>query len=230
MHDLVKSRANLIFFFFHFQIEFIKKYVPENVKIHLLGHSIGAFMCKQILRDPEMKKRIKHCYLLFPTLEYPIYSWKGFLLTYFFAPFYKFVYYIYIYIFVFLPHFVQSFLLLIFFLCSGMPRERLFQPVLEYIQCESALKGSFVVAMDAMKNIQELDVETIRENKDILTFYYGSTDGWVPKKYFHNLKRQVPDVDAELCSRNIDHGFVINQSELMAEIVAGWVMKRSSVL
>lgn len=187
-------------------------------------------MCKEILRDPEMKKRIKHVYLLFPTLEFPINSWKGFLLTYFFAPLYKIVYYIYIYVFAYLPSCVQSFLLLIFFLCAGMPRERIFQPVLEYIQCESALKGSFVVAMDAMRNIQDLDVETITDNQDILTFYYGSTDGWVPKRYFYNLTKQVPGIDAELCSKNIDHGFVISQSEMMAEIVAGWLMKRSSVL
>lgn len=52
------------------QAEFIKTYIPEDAQLYLIGHSIGAWCVLNLLRDDEINKRVKKCYLLFPTIEY----------------------------------------------------------------------------------------------------------------------------------------------------------------
>ena len=66
----------------------------------------------------------------------------------------------------------------------------------------------------------DLDYDLINELKDDLWFYYGAKDHWVPLEYHENLVKNVPDVDAEICSQNIAHAFVLSPSHKMAEIVA----------
>lgn len=51
-------------------MEFIKKYVPEDAQLHLIGHSIGAWMVLNLLKNNDINKRVRKCYLLFPTVEY----------------------------------------------------------------------------------------------------------------------------------------------------------------
>ena len=50
---------------------FIDKYVPEDVTLHLIGHSIGAKICTELLArfSASSVKRQASAYLLFPTLE-----------------------------------------------------------------------------------------------------------------------------------------------------------------
>jgi len=52
------------------QAEFIKKYVPEDAHLYLIGHSIGAWFVLNLLKDNDIDKRVQKCYLLFPTIEY----------------------------------------------------------------------------------------------------------------------------------------------------------------
>ena len=64
----------------------------------------------------------------------------------------------------------------------------------------------------------------INELKGKLWFYYGVDDQWVPLKYHENLVKNVPNVDAEVCTENIAHAFVLASSHKMAEIVANKLM------
>ncbi len=53
------------------KMHFINQYVPKNVKLHLIGHSIGSKICIELLtRFTESgDHRQAYAYLLFPTLE-----------------------------------------------------------------------------------------------------------------------------------------------------------------
>lgn len=55
---------------------FINQYVPKDVKLYLIGHSIGAKICTELLARfsassaaTETQRRQASAYLLFPTLE-----------------------------------------------------------------------------------------------------------------------------------------------------------------
>ncbi|KAF7286822.1 hypothetical protein GWI33_003879 [Rhynchophorus ferrugineus] len=52
------------------KLEFFNKYVPENAQVYLIGHSIGAYMCLEILENISIKNKVENAYLLFPTIEY----------------------------------------------------------------------------------------------------------------------------------------------------------------
>lgn len=52
------------------QKDFIKKYVPENAKLHLVGHSIGSWMILNMLKDDVIAKKVTKSYLMFPTIEH----------------------------------------------------------------------------------------------------------------------------------------------------------------
>lgn len=63
------------------QVEFIKKYVPEDAHLHLIGHSIGAWLVLNLLKNNDIDRRIERCYLLFPTIEYMVETRNGIFFT-----------------------------------------------------------------------------------------------------------------------------------------------------
>lgn len=81
------------------------------------------------------------------------------------------------------------------------------------------------LAKQEMDTVVNLDLEIVKENKNLITLYYGTTDGWVPVKYYEELKKQIPDVDAILDTHGIAHAFVLKSSEEMAQIVGDLVRK-----
>jgi len=50
------------------KIEFIDKFIPEGVNLHLIGHSIGAKICVELVKRYKERNNAA-AYLLFPTLE-----------------------------------------------------------------------------------------------------------------------------------------------------------------
>lgn len=53
------------------KMHFINQYVPKDVKLHLIGHSIGSKICLELLKRfrESDDHRQAYAYLLFPTLE-----------------------------------------------------------------------------------------------------------------------------------------------------------------
>jgi hypothetical protein len=69
----------------------------------------------------------------------------------------------------------------------------------------------------------ERDDDCVRRFNGKLRFYFGSSDHWCPVEYYHDTKQKVPDVRAQLCSRNIPHAFVLGYSVETAEEVVNWL-------
>lgn len=40
---------------------------------------------------------------------------------------------------------------------------------------------------------------------------------------YENMRRLLPEVDARLCDHRMDHGFVLDHSELMADVLRDWI-------
>lgn len=83
------------------------------------------------------------------------------------------------------------------------------------------------MANQEMDLIRDVDYDNIARNKHRIKFYYGATDGWTPLAYYKQLKERIPDVDASIDNRQINHAFVLRSSVEMGNIVAEWIsMKR----
>ncbi|XP_061401661.1 lipid droplet-associated hydrolase-like [Musca vetustissima] len=209
------------------KIEFIEKYVPENVKIHLMGHSIGAWMVLQLLRNESIRKRIKKCYLLFPTIERMIESPNGWTFTKIGLPLYS-VFGFLIALLNRLPKLLLVLLVQIYFWFSSIPSNHL-NNVLGYIKATVTEKVVFL-AEDEMARVCGLQKDIIRNNMPLLKLYYGTTDGWVPVKYYNQLKEQFPDIDAQLDTKKIDHSFVLRHSKQMGNIIGDMIIENSEIL
>ena len=207
------------------KIEFIKRYVPDDVKIHFIGHSIGAWMVLELLKIPEIKAKTQQCYLLFPTVERMATTTNGFVFTKLIYPLWFILRYFYIILAKFPQIFQVLSLTLVFFLMS-IPKYFM-GTSLKYAR-PTVMDKVIYLANEEMKRVLELDIEHVKANKDLLKFYYGARDGWVPTKYCHQLIERVPGIRAEIDIYNIAHAFVLSSSAEMGKLVSGWIMEHKT--
>lgn len=80
------------------------------------------------------------------------------------------------------------------------------------------------LADDEMVKVKEPDYELIEANKERLTFFYSSTDGWTPVTYYERLIGRIPNVDAQITDK-YDHEFIFKSSHNMGALVADWIQK-----
>lgn len=203
--------------------EFIRQYVPADVRIHLIGHSIGAWMTLELLKLPDIKARVAHSYLLFPTIERMADTVPGRMLTQGILPYWWLLSWA-IRLFNALPTLLATLLVSVYFWLVGIPLTFV-GTTLKYLRL-SILSQILHLAADEMHVVKEADVQTLRENVDRLKLYYGATDGWTPAGYCEELKRRVPGLDAVVDERGIRHAFVLKRSEEMGRLVADWVTER----
>lgn len=51
------------------KITIIRKYVPQNCKLFVIAHSMGAKITQEMLKEPDIEQRIVTGFMLFPTVE-----------------------------------------------------------------------------------------------------------------------------------------------------------------
>ncbi|XP_076246081.1 lipid droplet associated hydrolase sturkopf isoform X2 [Calliopsis andreniformis] len=175
------------------KIEFIKKYVPEDARLHLIGHSIGAWLVLNMLKDDSISKRVAKCYLLFPTIEHMAASPNGWFYT------------------------TILFIVSIFAPLHGVPLKS--NKALLQLLNPHALKKIIKMADEEMIIVKERDDEILSKHADKLWFYYGNCDGWTPVKYYKNMKSKHPHINAELCKNGYHHTFVLQYDKEMGHLV-----------
>ena len=70
--------------------------------------------------------------------------------------------------------------------------------------------------------VNEPDINSLKIFADKLQFYNGSSDPWCPVEYAESLQKTVPELNIELCKKNIPHAFVLEKSNEVAHIVSEW--------
>ncbi|XP_037940139.1 lipid droplet-associated hydrolase-like [Teleopsis dalmanni] len=208
------------------KIEFIKKYIPQDCKIHLIGHSIGAWMILQMLENDYIRQAVIKCYMLFPTVERMIESQNGWVFTKIALPMY-WIFGFLIVLFNRLPVFIRMCFIHLYFLLSAIPSH--FRGAALCYSKASVVEKVIFLAEDEMARVRFLQTNIIEQNLNLLTFYYGTTDGWVPVEYFNGLKKEFPEIDAQLDTKKIDHAFVLRYSKPMGGIVSNMIVQNSTL-
>ncbi|KAJ7341485.1 hypothetical protein JRQ81_005637, partial [Phrynocephalus forsythii] len=200
------------------KLSFLRKNVPNDVKLVLIGHSIGSYIALQIMNlAPDLE--ILRCVHLFPTIERMAQSPNGRILTPLLCHL-RYILYMPMYLFTFLPERVKRFL--VNYVLGDGCHEELKMAALHMLNMDS-LANIFYMASQEMRMVTKRDNSTIRNHLKKLTFYYGARDLWCPKQYYEEMKMEFPEGDIQLCERGIKHAFVLHSSEEMAEMVSGWV-------
>ncbi|XP_006167722.1 lipid droplet-associated hydrolase isoform X1 [Tupaia chinensis] len=206
----------------HGQVEhklaFLRAHVPEEVKLVLIGHSVGCYFSLQILKHaPELP--VIRSFLLFPTIERMSESPNGRIAT----PLLCWLRYV-LYVAGYLllkpcPEKVKSWVLGVAMQVMKWKTEFLLANVLEPF----CLANAAYLGGQEMMKIVKRDNETIKEHLSKLTFYYGSVDPWCPKEYYEDIKKDFPEGDIRLCEKKLPHAFVLSCSQEVAEMVADWL-------
>uniref|UniRef100_A0A8D0H524 Lipid droplet-associated hydrolase n=1 Tax=Sphenodon punctatus TaxID=8508 RepID=A0A8D0H524_SPHPU len=201
------------------KLNFVRKNVPEDTKLVLIGHSIGCYIILEMMkRVPELQ--VLRCLLLFPTIERMAESPHGKIMTPLLCKL-RYLLYVPLYLMTFLPERVQISLLR--YWMQGIKYDDSFIVTsldLYYMGCSA---NAMYIASQEMMKVVERDNTTIRQNLKKLIFYYGSRDKWCPTQYYDEMKKDFPDGDIRLCERRMNHAFVLHASKEMADMIADWL-------
>lgn len=201
------------------KIEFINRFVPKDVKIYLIGHSIGSKFCLELLKVPAFSQQVQHCYLMFPTIERMAESKKGKRVPTFNRFF--FIFRIFYNIFALIPSSWKRAIVRRHCRKEGMPDEFL-EPSIEYTN-PPVIDKIWFLALDEMAKIREIDEAVVKDNIHRLKLYYGTKDDWVPTSFYHELVQRFPGIDAELCKREYEHAFVLKSGPEVGKMVSEWM-------
>lgn len=179
-------------------------------------------MILELFKNDDIHKQIQKSYLLFPTIERMKISFNGQLYTRLCLPILFLLAYI-IKFYEILPSTVKIFFIYIYFWLFSIPNYFI-GTTLKYLKWSVIEKVTFL-ANDEMNRVQELDINIIEKNQELLKLYYSKTDGWVPIKYFKEIKEKLPNLDAKLDDKNIAHAFVLRSSKEMGDLVSEWIIE-----
>lgn len=115
------------------------------------------------------------------------------------------------------PVTLQTFMIRIFGMFFGIPAKSV-QAVREMLN-SNTLRRIINLGKEELKYVREADHETISKHTNKLWLYYGTSDGWVPMKYYKNIMSKHPDLNAQLCQRGFQHSFVLKDYVGMGHIV-----------
>ncbi|EFB19819.1 hypothetical protein PANDA_002996, partial [Ailuropoda melanoleuca] len=200
------------------KLAFLRTHVPKEVKLVVIGHSIGCHFNLEILKlAPELP--IIRSFLLFPTIERMSESPNGRIAT----PLLCWLRYA-LYVFAYLllkpwPEKIKSFVIRIALRMMNLQSEFSVLSVLEPFCLANA---AYLGGQEMMKVVKR-DNDTIKTYLPKLTFYYGTIDAWCPTKYYEDIKKDFPEGDIRLCEKKIPHAFILRFPQEMADMVADWL-------
>ncbi|KAM6912942.1 lipid droplet-associated hydrolase [Xenentodon cancila] len=202
------------------KLTFIRKRVPRETSLVLVGHSIGCYMILEMMRrNPEL--RVVRAIMLFPTIERMAQTPQGKVMTPVLCQL-RYLAYLPVFLLSLLPECVQAALIKLMF--SGIPSldQCTIQPTVELLSGDCAANSMYLGGQE-MRTVLERDNITIRKHLDKLLFYYGATDHWCPVRYFHDMKRDFPLGDFRLCEKGFRHAFVLDSGCQVAKMLVEWI-------
>ncbi|BES94280.1 UPF0554 protein C2orf43 homolog [Nesidiocoris tenuis] len=203
------------------KMDFIKNHIPRDKKLILVGHSMGAKICVELMKHDWINSRVKQAHLMYPCLEHTSQTRNGSLFMRSGTRFFSIVNFI-TRVLSFMPEFVQ-----LHFVRWGLKRrfrmsefeDNLVHSAMKLIRPE-VVKQAVSLAVDVLNKVQDLDDEVYQRDGSKIVAYYAQTDGWSPVEHYENLKTRHPNVRAFLMDSKFEHTFTARTSDEMAEEVA----------
>lgn len=190
------------------KINLIEKFIPEDVEIILVGHSIGAFMSTQIMKVARNRRQFIHSFLLMPALERlaDTTGWRSLRIALAFRWL--------IYMVVFVLSLLRDDLLI--------DLVGFFEPKIRSKSAPECCRDGLVASTDfsVIRNILNLAKDEGRQvtfrddsffegNINRLSFIYCHGDRWSPLEYFRELKKAHPLGDYNILD-TVTHDFVMD--------------------
>lgn len=206
------------------KLDLFNNYFDKRAKLHVIGHSIGAWMLMELLhKNGYLTERISSVNLLFPTLQKFSATKNGKLVN-------NFVRYLHriIILFLFIIQLVPTIRLLaikLYLYLNSLPLSYV-KRITIYLNPRLQEK-SMLLAYEVIDRIHELNTTAITKVKHMTNVLYSAEDAWVPMHHIQDLKKFEPHV--LLQQVNVEHAFVLKSSELVANIVGNLINNGNTV-
>ncbi|XP_031758842.1 lipid droplet-associated hydrolase isoform X2 [Xenopus tropicalis] len=206
------------------KLSFMKEHVPADIKLILIGHSIGCYIILEMMKRAADLKVLQSI-MLFPTIERMAQSPQGKIMTPLLCSL-RYVFYMPLYLLSFLPENLKT--SLVRFVLRGIKSvdEASVEACLNLFRMDCAANAMYMGSQEMVK-VLERDNNTIKRNLQKLIFYYGATDNWCPVQYYEEMKKAFPEGSILLCEKGIRHAFVLDSSNEVATMTIDWLKKRS---
>nr|XP_014346245.1 PREDICTED: lipid droplet-associated hydrolase [Latimeria chalumnae] len=177
------------------KLAFLRKNVPKDVNLVLIGHSIGCYIILEMMKKEPQLKVLKSL-LLFPTIEHMAQSPQGKILTPVLCRL-RYVIYVPVYMLSFLPESIKA--SMVRFVLQGLQSldETTVSATVNLFNV-GCLANAMYMGSQEMMQVLDRDSTTIKNCLDKLIFYYGATDHWCPVEYYEDIKKEFPDGDIRL--------------------------------
>ncbi|XP_069685053.1 lipid droplet-associated hydrolase-like [Periplaneta americana] len=220
-HHLYNSEGQI-----EHKIAFIEKYVPQNVKIILVAHSVGSKMALGVLKNKPIRSKVTKAYLLFPAIERMAESPSGkTMMSYMqYRTVVKTMLFL-AWLLYLIPLPLRKFIISVQLMFRRIPVCHT-SPTVQYMHPDVARNVAFL-ALDKIEKVRELDDKAFEELCDVLFLYYGSKDGWAPMSYWKEMSEKHPKVKFMVCKHNLDHAFCLNSGVEMAVILSDIIKQQT---
>lgn len=211
------------------KLEFVHRYVPEDVRLILIGHSIGCYMILKML-DDLIPERVVRCFLLFPTIERMAATPNGLVAT----PVLRWLRWVAIpatHSLSYLPISTKQRLIRWHFGESKKDKNIpscIYEATMDFFT-PFCVANSLYMGNQEMQEVGNLDDGLMERHAAKICLYYGQADLWCPREYYYRMRERQLKCDIRLCNRGYPHAFVITASDEMAEIVWSWFKMGDSV-
>lgn len=189
------------------EITLIEDFIPAEVEIILVGHSIGTFIATEMMKVSLNRERFVHSVMMMPILQGLRYSTGAYVMrTLFYAP-------IFFYVFIFLLSLLPDRVLhrIISGTCDLLwDRTNCSVEAAVQITDLSTIRNAFALAADEFNQVQDMDMRFLSRNQKRLSFVFAEVDEWVPRNYVSEFKDTFPDADAVILPQTL-HTFFFSQ-------------------
>uniref|UniRef100_A0A8C4ZQ99 Lipid droplet-associated hydrolase n=2 Tax=Gadus morhua TaxID=8049 RepID=A0A8C4ZQ99_GADMO len=202
------------------KLAFLRKHVPKETRLVLLGHSIGCYIILDMMkRNPELQ--VLKAVMLFPTIERMAQTPQGRILTPALCHM-RYLAYLPLFLLSLLPERLKTALVKLAFSRIQSLDSTVVAPTVDLLSGDCAANAMYMGGQE-MKGVLERDNLTIKNNLKKLVFYYGAADHWCPVQYYHDIKKDFPSGDIRLCRNGFRHAFVLDTGKDVAGMVIEWL-------
>ncbi|XP_075057479.1 lipid droplet-associated hydrolase isoform X2 [Mixophyes fleayi] len=202
------------------KLSFLRENVPADMKLVLIGHSIGCYIILEMMkRSADLK--VLRSILLFPTIERMAQSPQGKVMTPLLCSL-RYIVYMPFYLLSFLPEVMKTSLVKFALRGINSVDEACVAASLNLFRMECAANAMYMGSQEMVK-VMERDSETIKQNVNKLIFYYGAKDAWCPVQYYEDIRKDFPKANILLCDKGIRHAFVLDSGKEVAAMIISWL-------
>lgn len=200
------------------KLDLINNHIHKGCRLHLIGHSIGAWMIlESIQKSPHVMERVASINLLFPTLQEMAVTKNGFFVNtirriHTFAL-------ILLTLFNLLPDYFLRLIAKLYLKVKNLP-SHFTNRLIKYVN-PTIMEKVLFLGYDEMDRVRALNTKAIETAKNVTNVIYSENDGWVPLKYMEDLKKFLPL--QQMTEVPYTHEFVLKSSENVAAMVSKYI-------